>query len=747
MGTRPHRAHAKDVTSGDGVQTSPRGAPWRATEAARAAARSVSTWATAHRRALLEAAGVLVGFAILATVVTWPLVLHMNSLITSDGAGWDPAGYVWDLWFNSHHGLSLWGSSTRDSLSAPFGSSLAASANTTLFVTLGPAWVVAKLFGPVVAYNVCVLMGLTLTSASMYLLVRWLGLGPMPATWAGIALMFAPYQLLKATLHLPLVQLECFPLLILAGLCWLVKPGWVRALWMILALALAWLSNPYYGLMASVIIVVIGVVGLVRFLRSDGVGYAARRIGEAIALGLLLVAVPLAALMRSSQDALDTNFSRTRESLDVFGARLRDYVVPDGNNQFMDWLVGDARWTLTAAPGGERTIFLGWVALALAVAGVAIVALRRERIAPRVRLAVLVAVPSAVLLVWFSLASPSYIGGHRIPVPSEAIFDSFSFYRVYARFGIAVLVVVVLLAAIGLAEIARGRGPRTTWAIGVVAAAASVLLVAPALPVSTARPVTIAGGDPRDAPSWNWLRDQDPEHGIVFEYPTGTNAYGPQFESIERYWQYGQTIHGRTLLNGGFSPGELGYDFTRNVGRPEWPGVASQLAGAGVSTVTINPWAFGPLGQPPIDPAAPPAGYEMAKQFADGTAAWHVTADPDPASVIFRGTWSEPTPIGSRLWWAARFPSADLSVVGWTPGRYRLTFVVRAFGARAGSQLRVVGPQGVIAKVPLGTTPRKLSVTVVAGSTTDPLDLRMIPSLGKPKNGFFASAPTVEKLP
>ena len=413
----------------------------------------------------------------------------------------------------------------------------------------------------------------------------------------------------------------------------------------------------------------------------------------------------------------------------------------------MDWLVGDARWAQTAAPGGERTIFLGWIALALAVVGVGLVWHRRARVSPRVRLAVVVGVPATLLLVWFSLASPSSIGGHRIPVPSEAIFDAFSTFRVYARFGVAVLVGVVLLAAIGLAELARGRGRTATWAIGAVAAVASVALVAPTLPISTARPITIAGGDARDAPSWNWLRDQDPQRGIVFEYPTGTNAWGPQFESIERYWQYGQTVHRRPILNGGFFTGELGYDFTRNVGRPEWPGVAAQLAGAGVSTVTINPWAFGPLGQPPIDPAKPPAGYEMAKQFADGTAAWHVVADPDPASVIFRGTWSEPTPIGSRLWWAARFPSATVSVVGWTPGRYRLTFVVRAFGARAGSRLRVRSPKGVIAQVPLGTTPRTLSLTVVAGTTTDPLDLRMIPTRGAPKNGFFASAPTVERLP
>lgn len=733
--TTRDEAHAGADAGGDtGLAAAARGV-------ARAARRALS------RRALAETAIVLTGFALLAIVITWPLATHFGTRITSDGIGWDPAGYVWDFWANARDGLQLWGSSRRELLSAPFGTSLSASANTTLLTTIGPAWIVAKLAGPVVAYNVTVLAGLTLSASSAYLLVRWLGLGAMPAAWAGIALMLAPYTLLKATLHVPLVHLECFPLVLLAGIAWILRPAWTRALWLVLAVAFAWLTNPYYGLMAIVMAVVIGIVGAVRIWRAEGPAATARRVGEALGLGILLVGIPLLALLRSGQGALEANFARTREVLDLYGARLRDYVVPDAGNWFLDRLVGADEWARSAAPGGERTIFLGWVALALAATGLVLVWHRRSRVAPRVRAAVALGVPAALVLVWFSLASPTRIWGARIPVPSEAVFDAVTFFRVYARFGIAVLVVVIMLAAIGLGELARGRGPVATWSIGIGAAAVSVLLVAPSLPVSTARPITVAGGDPRDAAAWNWLRDRDPRRGIVFEYPTGTNAYGPQFELVERYWQYGQTIHGRPVLNGGFTPGELGYDFTRNVGRPEWPGVAAQLAGAGVSTVTINPWAFAVLGQPPVDPAAPPTGYAMAAAFPDGTAAWHVTARPAPATAIFRGTWTEPTPIGNRLWWAARLPSAAISVVGWRPGTYRLTFVVRAFGARPGSRLRVYGPDGAeLTRVPLDRTPRLLSVTVPAGTPTAPTELRMIPTRGKPTGGFFASAPVVERV-
>lgn len=713
---------------------------WRsARRPAAAAARSRFV----SRGTLLEAGVVIVGFALLAVVVTWPLVRDFTTIITSDGSGWDPAGYTWDFWFNAEHGLRLWGASEREVLSAPFGTSLAASANATLLLTVGPAWAVAQIAGPVAAYNVTALAGLTLSSASVYLLVRWLGLGPMPATWAGVALMLAPYQLLRVTLHVPLVHLECFPLLILAGLRWLMAPSWRRALWMVLAVALAWITNPYYGLMAVVMVVVIGVVGLMRFARERGPRFAVLRGGEAAALGVALVALPLYALLASGRDAIEESFSRPRESLDLFGARLSDYVVPDAGNAFMDWVVGDADWAAHAAPGGERTVFLGWLAIALAVTGIALVCLRRARVSERVRLAAVTGVPMALVLVWFSLASPTTILGVRVAVPSEAIFDHVPFVRAYGRFGIAVLVVVVMLAAIGLAEIARRRGPTLTWGIGAAAIAATLVLAPPDLPISTARPVTVAGGDPRDAPAWNWLRDDDPERGIVFEYPTGSNAYGPQFESVERYWQYGQTIHGRRILNGGLTPGEVGYDFTRNVLRPEWPGVASQLAGAGVSTVVINPWALGYLGQPPIDPRHPPSGFELAASFADGTAAWHVVAAPTPVAAIFRGAWAGPDAAGRSLRWTVPPTDGAVTVAAWRPATYRLTFTAHTAVPAAGARLQVELPGGRRSVMALTTRHQAFSVVIGVASISGTRPTIQFSAPGSPPGAVLVSAPAV----
>lgn len=725
------------VGSGSAPATAPSAAPAATLRRLRAAVTAID------RRVALETLMVTGAFTLLAIVVTWPVAANFTSEITSEGIGWDPAGYTWDLWFSAEHGLRLWGTSSREVLSAPFGAPLAASTNATLLVSLGPGWIVAHIAGPVAAYNVIVMSGLVLSSACAYLLVRWLGLGMGPAAVAGVALMFAPYQLAKATLHIPFVHLECFPLLILATVRWGVRPGWRRAWWVVAAVAYGWLTNPYYGLMCTVMAAIAVAVVALRLLARDGVRAATVPLGQVTGLGVLLVALPLALLFVSGRDAIESSFTNPREALSVYGARLKDYVIPDAGNLLMRGVVGVDDWGPMAAPGGERTLFVGWVTLALAVLGAVYAIAKWSTLSDRLRLAAAVLLACIPVLVWFSLASPTRWLGVDIPVPSEAIYDAAPFYRVYARFGVAVLVCVTVLAAIGVWVVGRRRGPGVRAAVAVAAGALIVVSTTPHIPVSTAYPVTIAGGDPRDAASWTWLRDEDPERGIVFEYPTGPNAYGAPFELVERYWQYGQTIHERPVLNGGLQPGAIGYDFAATVADPRWPGTAARLAGAGVSTVVINPWAYGVLGQAPIaDVTAPPPGFALAETFPDGTAAWHVTAAPDPAAAVFRTGWSAPEEAGGRLWRVVQPAGGVISLIGWEPGRYEVEFLAGTSQPAPRRGVQVIGPDGVLARTRLATSPQPVTFTLDLGR--EPTRIRVVPLGGRGPAPVVVSAPAFE---
>ena len=214
----------------------------------------------------------LCGSALLAMLLTWPLVTDFGSAVSGGGSGGDRSGYVYDVWFNQHFGLNLWGVDVETALSAPFGRAAPGSLNLLQIVFLGPAWLVSSFAGAIAGFNAALLLGMTLGPAAMYLLVRWLGIGILPAVWAGVAFAVFPNALLRATGHYPLALLACFPILFLALWRWLERPGLRRACWGAGALLFCWLTNPYWGVAGTVALVGAGLAALVLGVRAESWG-------------------------------------------------------------------------------------------------------------------------------------------------------------------------------------------------------------------------------------------------------------------------------------------------------------------------------------------------------------------------------------------------------------------------------------------------------------------------------------------
>ncbi len=571
---------------------------------------AADTGARARALPWREAAIVLGFYGLLTVIISWPLAAHFGSSIPGTGTAGDSSGYVWDLWYHAEHGLRLWGTDVQEAISAPFGRVSPAAVNSTLLVTLGPGWLLATATSPIVAYNVLVLSGLALSGASMYLLIRWLGLGIAASIWAGVAFMIFPYEQLRAVAHLPLVHIWCLPLLLLAGFRWLERPGGRRALWLILALGLCWVTNPYYGAMGLVIAAVIGIVGGIRTVRAGGVRAGALRLGELAGLALVLVAAPLAILQSSSQSAIDTTLARDPVELEIYGARVTDYLLPDAASPFFGGLVGADTWASLGSPGGERTAFVGWATLLLALFGAAIAVRRWGTLSQRVRIALVASAPLIAVLVLVSLASPTRILGVEVTMPSSLLFDALPYLRGFARFSAAVMAVLLVVAAFGLAGLMRGRTPLFRACVLSLALIASAMELPIGSPeprvIPSAEPLTVNGASADRVPTWAWLRDNRPGE-IVYEQPGFPN------ETVERYYMYGQLIHGHRITNGSLAPGQIGYDFMRANGDVRWPGMPDRLAALGVGLVTINPWAYALAQIPPPDPAAPPAGFEVVR--------------------------------------------------------------------------------------------------------------------------------------
>jgi hypothetical protein len=622
------------------------------------------------RRRALETTLVIAAYTLVAIAITWPLAADFSSRITGGGFASDQAGYVWDFWYIAAHGLDIWGPATQEVVGAPFGRPVAGALNATQLVTLGPGWIVAKLFSPVVAYNVTALSSLALSSAAMYALVRVVGLGRAPAAWGGLMFMLIPYHLARVTAHVPLSHLECFPLLLIAAIRWLERPTRRRAGWLAAAVALAWLTNPYYGLMCSVMVVVIIAVQAVRRLALDGPRSAVVATAEAAVALAILVGAPLGALFLAGRGALADNFTRVPIELELYGARLTDYVVPNIGNTFMRGVLG-ADWAAHGSPGGERTVFLGWTVLLFAVIGVFLIA-RNKNVGERLRIALWLSIPTAVVLILFSLASPTRWFGAELTMPAQYLFDAAPYLRSFARFGVPVAAIAILVAAAGLALAIKGRSITTSLSVLSIAFILGVVEVPDNLIVPTGPPLQVEGRSSEDLPTWRWLTANDPK-GIVMEVPAHAN------ELVDRVYMYGQLLHGRTLLNGGLNGNDPGTDIAAMNADPVYGGSAARLAAAGVTVITVNPWSYRAQGLAPPDASKPPPGYAVKEIYPDGSAVWGVTAKADDAIAIpRRTTWWAPQFIDGRVW---RYlgETARLTALAPAAGVYRATFEAHGF--------------------------------------------------------------------
>ena len=645
---------------------------------------------TRRKTFAIETIAVLIATGLIAVIITWPLALEFGTnILGGDGTPSDSMGYWWDVWNNHRNGLDLWGGAVQDQIGFPFGRPIVGSGNLLLLVFTGPAWIISSVASAAFTINTLALAGLALSGAAMYLLIRWLGLGRGPAAWAAVAFELAPYEMFRASAHYPLAHLEWAPLLLMAGIAWVRRPGWRAAILLALATLFGWLSNPYYGAMASIMAGVIALTGLAVFIyRRRGARYVLVSIGQGIGTLIVLVGVPVLILLRASSGATEA-VTRQKVELDLYGARLWDYIIPPPGSRLGEALMGPGGIDPTRSPGGERMVFLGWLVIALAIAGVVLAVRRWSTLSSRDRAAFAVAIPVTIAMGLMSAASPTRIWGYEFAMPSSFVFDHLPYLRAYARFGAAVLAAVLVIAALGLSLIIRRRSTlwRYCWVAGAIVFTAVEMPVA--FPIGSGPPILINGKAPADVPTWQWLRDNDLGAPVI-----ETPAFSQ--EDTDRYYLAGQTAHGHPLANGGLNEKSPASDFTEEFGNPRSPAAANAYATAGIKLVGIEPWAYAIRKIAPPNPDHPPAGLAVAKVFSDGSAIWRVTAAPSVA-VAFpdRTTWDAARVVNGVRWRYMR-DNAVMRAYAPAAARVHVTFLAQGINAKLIYPMRISAPDGSV---------------------------------------------------
>jgi hypothetical protein len=381
---------------------------------------------------------------------------------------------------------------------------------------------IARLSGPVAAYNWLVLLSFPLSAAAAYLLARHLALSRGAATVAAMAYAFSPFHLAHAAYHPHIAQTQWVPLYLLALWRCLDDPSPAAVGFLGVATMAVTLSNFYGGWIAAVITpVAVAAYWLVS--RPAGTR-SMRRLLITIASLFLIAAAGMAYASYAASPVLMNRaaFAFPRGDLFRYSAKWWSYLVPPVEHP----LLGATAHRIWAAAGVREGLLEQQVSLGWAIVALGLIAVFRWRVRDRqpaslgwVPVLVIVAVTALVC----SLSPERTIGTFTFVRPSALLYDVAPMFRSYARFGVLVQLMAALLAGIGV-DYLRRAGTRRAQIVclALVALAAGEYAVRPSalwrdvLPTSAHRWIARQPGRVRaldcmpvnrDSESVQWLTD------------------------------------------------------------------------------------------------------------------------------------------------------------------------------------------------------------------------------------------------
>lgn len=322
----------------------------------------------------------------------------------------------------------------------------------------------SRLAGPVAAYNWLVLTSVPLSAAATFLLARHLALSPWAAAVAALAYAFAPFHLAHAAYHPHVAQTQWLPLYLLALWRCLDAASPVAMALLVAASVAVTLSNFYTGLIVAVITPVAIVAW---WLPAHRAGSASRQmLMRTLGALAFVVAVTAAYASYASGSGLPLDaYTAASAELPTFSARWWSYLVPPVAHPLLGAF---SQRLFTAAGVGdgllEQQLSIGWGIVLLAGCGVLGAAVHAVTARERRSITVLVLVGAVAFVgslppAW-AVASPLFSGLSTLLYPVVPMF------RAYARFGVAVQLMAVLLAGVGIDRLlASGRRARTVCAL------------------------------------------------------------------------------------------------------------------------------------------------------------------------------------------------------------------------------------------------------------------------------------------
>lgn len=429
-------------------------------------------------------------------------------------------------------------------------------------------WALAVVFGAVAAYDIFVLIGFFFSGTAAFLLARRIT-GSAPAGFvAGLALAFYPYAVLKSSGHYEfahswVIVLAAWRMIELGE-----KPTMRNGILAGLAVVFAMAWTPYFILLAGITYLTLLIADLV--IAGRGRELRTHLRAQAPAAGIVLAYLMVFRLLASATEAGQGLRANPREELITYSARLQEYVFPNADHEiFGGWTRGYLETHMHGSNMTESMLYVGIVVLALAV--VAIVGAILGKL-PRRQAQLTATFAALAVIAGLCSAPPDYSAfGHTFPMPSDLISAVTSTWRVYARLVVVVEVALVMMAAIGLAWIVRGR---SLPAIGAITALVIGLVWVDFTPHG-------GGYNPVGGVQPLYAKLKQQPRGIVVEYPLTPAGSGDYDE------MFAQQEHGFPIFNG-YEAGSKREAQAISLADPSNPATAARLRALGVRYAVIR---------------------------------------------------------------------------------------------------------------------------------------------------------------
>jgi hypothetical protein len=453
-------------------------------------------------------------FAGLAVVQTWPLATNPARLSRNDNA--DTVLNEWILSWIAHQ-------LPRDPLRLFDANIFHPEAGTLAYseplivqgVLAAPLiWLGAS---PVLAYNLMLIAGMSLTGWAMALVVaRWTG-DWIAGVGSGILVAFNAHTLTRLP-HLQAQHAEFLPLALLALDVLLRGPRWSAAVWLAVWFSLQALTSIYLLVFTTLALAVSVIVR-----PEDWLGERFARVSPKLAAAGTLTVVALLPMLVPYWRMQQAGFGRSLDEVAWFSASVNDYWTTSSR----------LHSALGTSGGGSTSLFPGIVGLLLA--GATLLP-GGHALADR-RLRMTLAFGLAAVVLSFGPAVPGYPLLYALVPPLQAI-------RGAARFGHLAIIALAAAAGFGLAFMRRRLGGRPRLRLAVSATAVVFAFFEPFVAPIAYQPF----GGIRSI----YRLVASEERAVVAELPF------PPPEAIFRNAPYmlGATLNFKPLLNGysGFMP-------------------------------------------------------------------------------------------------------------------------------------------------------------------------------------------------